>query len=857
MQELKRLNNVITKDNLQVKEQIVANLISGSEGTNYNEMLKGASWDTFCQLSSFREGLLNWYDFKEGSEILQISNGFGALTGLLARKGESVTVLETSEERARCIQKRYQEYGNISICIGEVEDLEEEERYDYIIVEKEVNTKNDLKELLVKACRFLKETGRLLFVCENRFGMKYWCGVPDPVSNIPFAGIRQSNTGRIMTRQDLINELENNTNINSFRLYYPFPDDKLPQAIYTDDYLPKTSVRDRVIPYYPMKQKKSLVCLESEICDDLIANGIFHIMANSFLVECSKCNIEKEVIFVALSTDRGEENGFATVIRSDNVVQKRNLHPLGRKSLERIYKNQETLLNRGVKCVKQVLLNNMIEMPYIQDKTMIEYLKKCFTSCPEKVKDAFDILYENILLSSLNVPFSECALHHETLNEKNAGKILSEAYIDMIPYNCFFIDGQILFYDQEFMKQNYPAKYVLFRALRYTYIYIQEAENIIPLEFFKKKYELNQVWGAFEEEEGRFIENNRNYEGLSSFYVWANVSRSDVDRNVQKLLRDDEKRNTRNYPIFKKKVYDLNPFKQDINLRNIKKVQLELLKVFAEVCEKNDLSYCAIYGTLLGAVRHKGFIPWDDDLDLAMPREDYDTLIEIAPEIFDEPYFLQTPENDIGCFYGGYSKLRNSNTTGLEKRNKNHVCNQGIWIDIFPLDVVPSNNEEKERQFGKVTFYQRLLLKKTYPERRMLWDLSQDQETEYLKLSKCFSKEELCRGLHDVIKNIQNQESDKIAIIERYRGGRKYTEYDKTDFEFLIKMQFEDYMILVPNGYENYLIKEYGMWYNLYPSFAERKPHHNAIFDPHKPYIDYIAENDYNNFSKNEMLGEI
>ena len=138
MQELKRLNNVITKDNLQVKEQIVANLISGSEGTNYNEMLKGASWDTFCQLSSFREGLLNWYDFKEGSEILQISNGFGALTGLLARKGESVTVLETSEERARCIQKRYQEYGNISICIGEVEDLEEEERYDYIIVEKEV-----------------------------------------------------------------------------------------------------------------------------------------------------------------------------------------------------------------------------------------------------------------------------------------------------------------------------------------------------------------------------------------------------------------------------------------------------------------------------------------------------------------------------------------------------------------------------------------------------------------------------------------------------------------------------------------------------------------------------------------------
>ena len=120
-------------------------------------------------------------------------------------------------------------------------------------------------------------------------------------------------------------------------------------------------------------------------------------------------------------------------------------------------------------------------------------------------------------------------------------------------------------------------------------------------------------------------------------------------------------------------------------LRQVQLIQLEILKDFVKVCNKYNLQYFLDGGTLLGAVRHKGFIPWDDDLDLAMPREDYDTLIEIAPEIFDEPYFLQTPENDIGCFYGGYSKLRNSNTTGLEKRNKNHVCNQGIWIDILML----------------------------------------------------------------------------------------------------------------------------------------------------------------------------
>lgn len=848
MIELEILEHGDAGSPLSPQEQKIVEYINNNMEADYNEIIREASWDTFYYMSSLREGLLNWYNFKENSSILEISNGFGALTGLLARACESVTVLETSLDRAQCIASRYSGYENIAIKVGIIGDLLLDEKYDYIVVEEAVNTKYDLRKLLNQICPFLKETGRLLFVCENRFGMKYWCGVPDPVSNVPFAGIRQSNTGKMVTRQDLITELNSNSWIGGFRLYYPFPDYKLPQAVYTDEYLPKMSVRDRIIPYYTIQQRNSLVCLENEICDDLIANGVFHIMANSFLVECAKTDIEADVIFAALSTDRGEEHGFATVVSAQGIVRKKTLNPAGRKSLELIYKNEKELEQRGVHCIEQTLLDTAIEMPYVHGKTMIEYLKYLFLYDNGKVEDIFDMLYQNILKSSEQVGFSECRLRHEYLTEQNAGVILAKAYIDMIPYNCFYIDGQILFYDQEFVKECFPAKYVLFRALRYTYIYIREAESIIPLQFFKEKYELCQVWQAFEEEEGRFVEDNRNYNLLSSFYRWANVSRKEIDRNIEKLRRNDNAINqiAFQYPPFRKKTYDLSMFSKDEKLNSIKRVQLQLLRRFAEVCEIYSLSYCAIYGTLLGAVRHKGYIPWDDDLDLAMPRKDYDKLVEISSHVFEEPYFLQTPENDEECFYGGYSKLRNSNTAGIEKRNQGHNCNQGIWIDIFPLDAVLKEEIQKEKQLGMVTFYQRLLFKKTYPERRSLWNLTQEQEDEYLKISKYFSREELCNSLYKAIVKQEGEKSDKIAIIARYRGGQKYVEYNVNDFEFLIEASFEGDIIPIPVGYENCLIEEYGNDYSLYPDASERKPHHIAFFDAEKSYIDYSSENEYN-----------
>ncbi len=120
------------------------------------------------------------------------------------------------------------------------------------------------------------------------------------------------------------------------------------------------------------------------------------------------------------------------------------------------------------------------------------------------------------------------------------------------------------------------------------------------------------------------------------------------------------------------------------------KTELELLKKFISVCEKYNLKYYMAGGSLLGAIRHSGFIPWDDDIDIDMPRDDYNKLLEIAKYEFTDPIFFQTTYTEQN-YVRPHAQIRNSNTTAIVSHEKGLYFNQGIFIDIFPLDSVPTN----------------------------------------------------------------------------------------------------------------------------------------------------------------------
>lgn len=126
----------------------------------------------------------------------------------------------------------------------------------------------------------------------------------------------------------------------------------------------------------------------------------------------------------------------------------------------------------------------------------------------------------------------------------------------------------------------------------------------------------------------------------------------------------------------------------EAQLKDIKTIELEIFAEFIKVCKKLNLKYYLLGGTLLGAARHKGFIPWDDDIDVGMLREDYELFIAKAGELLPDNLFVQNHKSDPDVPFN-FCKIRNNNTTFVERSVKSFKINHGVYIDIFPLDFYP------------------------------------------------------------------------------------------------------------------------------------------------------------------------
>lgn len=142
------------------------------------------------------------------------------------------------------------------------------------------------------------------------------------------------------------------------------------------------------------------------------------------------------------------------------------------------------------------------------------------------------------------------------------------------------------------------------------------------------------------------------------------------------------------------------------------KLLMEMLKEYIRICDKYRLLYFMAGGSALGAVRHGGFIPWDDDIDVVMPRSDYMKFLNIAQDELKEPYFLQNYRTEPD-FRLDYSKIRNTNTTFIETTAQRLHINHGVYLDIFPIDGYPVKTNEVNRLEFKKRVY-KLYLGKDY-----------------------------------------------------------------------------------------------------------------------------------------------
>ena len=811
----------------------------------YDERISDeASFAIWYQLSGLRTGLLGWYSFKPDGSVLEVGAGFGALTGILCERCKKVVATERSYVRAKAISDRWQEKENLQVYAGEWSEIDFEEKFDYIvltgILERVGGGRTDeavYSAYLQRLKGLLKEDGVLLLAVENRFGLKYFCGVKEPHVNRAFAGINQypgGTKGYSFSRQEIA-DIVKTAGFARNKFYYPLPDYKLPQLIYSDEYLPDASLNERLIPYYV--DKNSVIAWEKDLYGDVVKNGVFPFFANSFLVECGKEENFDKTVYATVSTDRGKEKAYATVIYNDKTVSKKAMFPEGKKNAEQLCRNMADLKAHDIPLVVYKEQENGIRMPYMQLPTLSNYLKELIGKDKQAFLGILDRLYKTILQSSEVVSKEENALlpilteqiteeaEKKELSGVDFGPILAKAYIELIPLNCFFDEKKesYLYFDQEYVRENYPAKYTMFRAIHYIYCFTSGAEKIIPKEELISRYRMEASWKYFVMEEKRFLDEVRNRGKYRQFYHWAQMNRAIIDRNLERLKSEEEK-------IAEYRVSD--------KMKRTWQVELAMLDEVQRICKKYDLTYFFVHGSLLGAVRHRGFIPWDDDLDIAMPRQDYDRFLECAKAELQKPLSLHTPATETQLYWGGHTRIRNENTAAIGTMDLGHEGNQGIWIDILPLDVCTADENKFLKKQKRIRHCHRLLYAKTYGKESIKrhMDMNSLHWFCYKLLAGIYSRQTLCDKLNAAMKLYTEEASDEVAVFSGYFKHRRLNAKDFAGTEWLV---FENRSVPVPVGYENYLFMTLGKDYMKYPPEEERKPKHAGIFDPDMSYADY------------------
>ncbi|MBR3928616.1 MAG: LicD family protein [Clostridia bacterium] len=262
--------------------------------------------------------------------------------------------------------------------------------------------------------------------------------------------------------------------------------------------------------------------------------------------------------------------------------------------------------------------------------------------------------------------------------------------------------------------------------------------------------------------------------------------------------------------------------------------QLELLKYFIDACEKLNLRWFCVCGTALGAVKYGGYIPWDDDVDVALPRPDYEIFLKNAFAFLPDDIFLQNYKTDK-AFPHEFSKLRNSNTTQIEANMQHLRMNHGIYIDIFPLDGYPSK-EHEQKHFDmqrKLLMWKRFCaLKGNRKGKARVRNAIFRMLGYHKRTAQIIAQTEKLYSQYPV------DQSDYWCNYGNWQGQLEYAH--RSQYGNGKKVFFEGIAVIVPEKYDEYLTQKYGDWRSD-PPVEKRKTHHSIVaFDEGHSYTEYI-----------------
>lgn len=482
-------------------------------------------------IRDFSKGAFVWYNFRQGSSILYIYS---------RRVDEAVTELLESK-------------GKVENCSIEqvLNNQSESNIYDYIVGIDVIEESRCPQNLLDICHQLLKTDGRLIIGVENRYAIKYICGDRDPYTNHNFDGIENyrrlsdadwdSIAGRCYSMSELKLMLSQ-AGFDNDKFYSVMPSLQETQLVYAEGYEP---VEELAMRYFPLYNYPDSVFLEEQyLYTDLIKNGMFHKMANAYIIECSIDGRFDDTLHATISLDRGHENALVTSIcEHDGVrsVLKKAVYQEGIHKLNEMQDNLRDLSERGINVVDSCVDGDTFVMPYVDAPVAMNELKAIAKKDKNAFLKAMDDMYELILKSSENTGvLSE--KDRNSAHGRDVGPVLARGYIDMVPLNCFYDESakdsksRFIYYDQEFYWENCPAKAVMYRSIMIIYDGTdKEFERIVAKGDLLDRYGLSECEDMWQRMSSRFTDVLRNQKPLRPYYENKRIDGRILYTNREKI----------------------------------------------------------------------------------------------------------------------------------------------------------------------------------------------------------------------------------------------------------------------------------------------------------------------------------
>lgn len=275
-------------------EDELLNIVQNHSSDEYDKIIEAKrSWPVFYHLSKQRTNIIEWLPISKTEKVLEIGSGCGAITGKLSEKAEQVTCIELSEKRSLINAYRNQDKDNISILLGNFEDVEKhiKEKYDWIMLigvfeysQLYINTGDPFVDFLKIIKKHLANQGKVVIAIENKFGLKYWAGCQEDHIDSYFGGLEgysEDNTVKTFIKMEL-EAMVRKAGYRTNKFFYPYPDYKFPTAIYSDEYLPQVGELSNNIRNF---DKDRIVLFdENKVYRTIINNGLFPLFSNSYLM---------------------------------------------------------------------------------------------------------------------------------------------------------------------------------------------------------------------------------------------------------------------------------------------------------------------------------------------------------------------------------------------------------------------------------------------------------------------------------------------------------------------------------------------------------------------------------------------